>query len=115
MHSAHKEIQCYNYFFLELPSPPTNLTLNNINGSIMTFSWNVVMPEACNEIHYVINATNCGMCSSTTLTSASCQDFAISDVSVCEFALRTVYCVDITGPMSNTTAVILKGTIIAAG
>ena len=56
-------------------------------------------------VHYVINQSNCGRCSTVTnYTSVTCTDVP-TDESICTFAIQTVICGDTVGHMSNFIAI----------
>ena len=82
----------------------------DINRYQMTFSWNPVRLSACEAVQYYILHTNCGICPNTTnVTIATCTDYNINHENVCTFAIQSVVCSDVVGPMSNVTTVALKG------
>ena len=70
------------------------------------FRWTPIATE-CPDIHYVINASNCGNCPTTTNhTTVTCTDVP-SDGNICTFALKTQVCSDVFGKMSEPVFVVL--------
>ena len=98
------------FLFIDPPPPPMDVYLMAINRHQMTFSWNPVRLSACEAVQYYTFHTNYGICpNSTNTTTATCTDYNISRESVCMFAVQSVTCYDVVGPMSNVTTVALKG------
>jgi hypothetical protein len=83
------------------PTPEAiSLALVNFGRKEIMFSWSSVAPD-CPSIHYNILASNCGSCPTTTNhTNATCTDLP-SDDSMCNFAIQTVICGNITGKWSK--------------
>ena len=96
-------------------SPPSNVTLFQINSSHLTFAWNPVSPD-CQAVHYEINVTNCGQCPnitscgiiitcpiSTDTNSVSCSINAILTAlpKTCTIILQPVVCGSVYGNSST--------------
>ena len=65
----------------------------------LTFTWRLLVPR-CRDIHYIILASNCGGCPTTTKnTTVTCTDVP-TDGSVCTFTVQTVVCGNIAGNSS---------------
>ena len=79
------------------------------NSSQLIFKWGSVA-TSCEAIHYHINASNCGHCplSVTNDTTITCFGFSL-DNQVCQLAIQTDVCDNITGNESRGVEVTLKG------
>ena len=73
------------------------------------FTWSPI--SQCPDIHYNILASNCGNCPTiSNHTNVTCTDVPI-DSSVCLLAVQTVICENITGNVSDTIRIALKGSM----
>lgn len=87
-----------------LPSSRPFISLVSVESRQLKFRWSPVALE-CPEVHYTINASNCGICPTTTNhINVTCTDVP-SDGSICTFALKTVVCGNIYGKMSEPVSV----------
>ena len=87
--------------FLETLPPPMNISLDIVRKGQVHFTWDPVA-QACSALWYNINASNCGTCPSTTIsTSAVCTDIEVDGEKICHFSVSTVVCSDITGAQNN--------------
>ena len=88
-------------------SPPNKLFINSANfvSRRLTFSWSPVAPD-CPDIHYIILASTCGSCPTTTNhTNVTCTDVPTEN-SVCTFAIiQTVLCGSLVGDKSDPVIV----------
>ena len=93
------------------PSRPT-VKLLGIKPGQLIFGWNSPIAN-CPELHYVMNCTGCGNCTDGLMifsTSVTCSVVAAAtDPRICRFAVRSVVCSNISGPVSNQVDVQLKG------
>ena len=90
--------------------PPTNIHLENINSSQITFAWDEVTIQ-CSSLQYVITAINCGVCPNTT-TDKNVTCTIQSDLSLrtrlsdtCLFAVQTELCGHLLGERSEYVVV----------
>lgn len=97
---------------MHVAPPPDNVHLAQVSKNALTFQWE---PGICpNSTGYKVNATNCGMCPNTTLsTSLTCVVSGVFTASIktafCSLSIETVACGINTGNRSSTVAALLKG------
>ena len=88
--------------------PPTNIHLENINSSQITFAWDEVTIQ-CSSLRYVITAINCGVCPNTTtdknVTCTIQSDLSLRTSDTCLFAVQTQICGHLLGERSEYVAV----------
>ena len=94
--------------------PPAGIRLTSVDHyHFITFSWNPITP-GCSAFHYRIFATKCGICPSTTVhdTVTCVLDQVSSTITLCSFAVQSVFCGDTTtGNISEPIQVMFKGII----
>ena len=96
--------------------PPDNVHLAQVSKNALTFQWE---PGVCpNSMGYKVNATNCGVCPNTTLTTCTSLTCVISSeftaskkITFCSLSIETIVCGINTGNRSNTVRALLKGTL----
>jgi DUF4097 and DUF4098 domain-containing protein YvlB len=91
--------------------PPDNVHLAQARKNALTFQWE---PGVCPaSTGYKVNATNCGVCPNTTLsTSLTCvvsSVFTSKKSTFCSLSVETTVCGINTGNRSSTVTAILKG------
>ena len=92
---------------------PPNISNVDYSSRELTLSWSPVAPD-CPAIHYIILASNCGSCPTTTSHNAlTCTDVP-TDGSMCTFAVQTVVCGNIIGNASNPVNISTEPSITAA-
>ena len=93
--------------------PPDNIHLAQVSKNALMFQWGEL--GVCpNSIGYKVNATNCGVCPNTTLsTSVTCvvSSMFTRNSSMCTLSVETTVCGNNRGNRSNTVTAILKGTL----
>ena len=91
---------------------PTNVHLDDVSPSQLTFKWNPVASD-CLPLHYNTKS-KCGVCiNSTDSPSVNCSILPVNSTQrMCNFAVKSIACNDIAGNLSKTVDVMLKGTII---
>lgn len=74
--------------------PPNGLTVTDVSSEKISFTWNSTAPVCSSSIHYLITASNCGVCPQTvTNTSATCTNLQPStEVRECRFSVQIVVC-----------------------
>ena len=92
--------------------PPTNIHLENINSSQITFAWDEVTIQ-CSSLQYVITAINCGVCPNTTadknITCNMQSDVSLRTNDTCLFAVQTEICGYVLGERSEYVVVHIDG------
>ena len=85
-----------------------NISLDIVRKGQLHFTWDPVAP-ACYALQYNINASNCGRCPSTTIsTSITCTDVEVDGEEICRFGISTVVCSDVIG-VEKELEIILSG------
>ena len=104
---THTSLPLILFTYMQLPNtapfpPPDEVSIAQVNFGTkkVTLSWSPVALDYP-AIHYNILASNCGSCPTTTNhTNVTCTDLP-SDDSMCNFAIQTVVCGNITGNWSK--------------
>ena len=91
---------------MHTPSRPF-ISLVNVVSKQLIFGWSPIALE-CPDIHYKINASNCGNCPTTTNhTTVTCTNVPTNG-NTCTFAVQTIVCRNIFGNISEPVAVLLN-------
>ena len=75
------------------------------------FTWNQVS-LSCPAVYYNINASGCGICRNTIVTTSNyvmCNITTLSLPQTCSLTVQTVVCGMIDGRISEPVTVLLKG------
>ena len=101
-------MHCAHHLAAPYEEPPANVNLSDVHPGTLIFSWMSVNPS-CSLVRYEITSHNCGTCSVSMDTTATCSDLHLStNTTVCTFSVRSMVC-GYTGSSSSQTVVNLKG------
>lgn len=90
---------------------PNNVRLHKVLPGELLFSWDPVNNHCESATYYLINASNCGNCPTTSInqTFVTCDIHLIGDL--CEFTVQTLIC-NFPGIRGASVYASLKGIIL---
>ena len=93
------------------PPPPRDIRLSSAKSGQLTFTWEPTS-QHCHSLHYLINASGCGVCpNSTTSHAVTChlpQHYHGSQ-QTCSFSVQAVVCGNVAGRHSTAVQFNMTG------